>query len=153
MNSPNPSKMRELAQDLLGYEAFAGETSMPGGSATFRVYEKLRQGLGQFAGAIGFQSLASRALALARSEAPSLSAVRISEEGALVGLGQIEHQFDIDKIQAGEFPASEGEIILISCLLGLLLLFVGEPLTLSLLRITWPGATFEEFSSENRRKA
>jgi hypothetical protein len=144
-----PSKMRELVQDLLAYEAFAGETS---NSATFRVYEKLRQGLGQFAGAIGFQSLASRALTLARSEAPSLSAVRVSEEGALVGLGQIEHQFDIDKIQAGEFPASEGEIIFISHLLGLLLLFLGETLTLSLLRITWPGATFDNFSSEHGRK-
>jgi hypothetical protein len=150
---PTPSKMRELAQDLLGYEAFASETSKPGGSATFRVHEKLRQGLGQFAGVIGFQSLASRALALARSEAPSLCAVRVSEEGTLVGLGEIEHQFDIDKIQAGEFPASEGEIILISRLLGLLLLFLGEDLTLSLLRITWPGATFDDFSSENGRKA
>ena len=145
--------MRELAQDLLDYEAFAGETSKPDDSATFRVYEKLRQGLGQFAGVIGFQSLASRALALARSEAPSLSALRVSEQGALVGLDQIEHQFHIDKIQAGEFPASEGEIILISRLLGLLLLFLGEALTLSLLRVTWPGATFDNFISENGRKA
>jgi hypothetical protein len=144
--------MRELAQDLLDYEAFAGETSKPDDSATFRVYEKLRQGLGQFAGVIGFQSLASRALALARSEAPSLSALRVSEQGALVGLDQIEHQFHIDKIQAGEFPASEGEIILISRLLGLLLLFLGEALTLSLLRVTWPGATFDNFISENGRK-
>src|SRR6202041_2140011 len=140
-----PSTMRELAQDLLDYEAFAGETSKPDDSATFRVYEKLRQGLGQFAGVIGFQSLASRALALARSEAPSLSALRVSEQGALVGLDQIEHQFHIDKIQAGEFPASKGEIILISRLLGLLLLFLGEALTLSLLRITWPNATFDYF--------
>jgi hypothetical protein len=147
-----PSTMRELAQDLLDYEAFAGETSKPDDSATFRVYEKLRQGLGQFAGVIGFQSLASRALALARSEAPSLSALRVSEQGALVGLDQIEHQFHIDKIQAGEFPASEGEIILISRLLGLLLLFLGEALTLSLLRVTWPGATFDNFISENGRK-
>ena len=144
--------MRELAQDLLDYEAFAGETSKPDDSATFRVYEKLRQGLGQFAGVIGFQSLASRALALARSEAPSLSALRVSEQGALVGLDQIEHQFHIDKIQAGEFPASEGEIILISRLLGLLLLFLGEALTLSLLRVTWPGAALDDCSSENGRK-
>jgi hypothetical protein len=144
-----PSKVRELVQDLLAYEAFAGETS---NSATFRVYEKLRKGLGQFAGDIGFQSLASRALALARSEAPSLSAVQVSEEGELVGLGQIEHQFDIDKVQADEFPASEGEIIFISRLLDLLFVFLGEALTLSLLRITWPGATFDGFSSENGRK-
>jgi hypothetical protein len=145
--------MRDLAQDLLAYEAFAGETSEPADSATIRVYEKLRQGLGQFAGVAGFQSLASRALALARSEAPSLSAVRVTAEGALEGLGEIEHQFDIDKIQAGEFPAGEGEIILIARLLGLLLLLLGDALTISLLRITWPGATFDDFSSENGRTA
>jgi hypothetical protein len=146
-------KMRDLAQCLLAYEAFAGETSDPSDSATVRVYEKLRQGLGGFAGVAGFQSLASRALALARTEAPSLSAVRVSADGALEGLGEIEHQFDIDKIRAGEFPACEGGIILIARLLGLLLIFLGEALTLSLLRVTWPGATFDDCSSENGRKA
>lgn len=148
-----PPEMRDLAQRLLTYEAFESETSEPSESATVRVYEKLRQGLGKFAGVAGFQSLASRALALARTEAPSLSAVRVSAAGALQGLDEIEHQFDIDKVQAGEFPAGEGGIILITRLLGLLLIFLGEALTLSLLRITWPGAALDDFSSENGRKA
>jgi hypothetical protein len=95
-------------------------------------------------------------LALARTEAPSLSAVRVSEDGALLGLGQglgeIQHQIDIDKDRAGESPAGEGEVILIARLLGLLLLFLGEALTLSLLRITWPGAAFDNRNSENGRK-
>ena len=148
-----PPKMRDLAHRLLAYEAFAGETCEPADSATVRVYEKLRQGLGEFAGVAGFQSLASRALALARTEAPSLNAVRVSADGALHGLGKIEQRFDIDKIQAGEFPAGEGGTILIARLLGLLLLFLGEALTLSLLRVAWPGAAFEDFSFENGRKA
>jgi hypothetical protein len=113
----------------------------------------LRRGLGEFAGVAGFQSLASRALALARTEAPSLGAVQVSADGALQGLGDIEYQFDVDKVQAGEFPAGEGEIILIARLLGLLLLFLGEALTLSLLRVTWPGAAFDDCSSEKGRKA
>jgi hypothetical protein len=146
-------KMRDLAQCLLAYEAFADETSEPLGSATLRVYGKLRQGLGKFAGTAGFQSLASRALALARSEAPSLNTVRVSADGALEGLGETELQFDIDKIQAGEFPAGEGGIILIARLLSLLLIFLGEPITLRLLRVTWPGATFDDCNSENGRKA
>jgi hypothetical protein len=145
--------MRDLAQRLLAYEAFADEASDPAESATLRVYEKLRQGLGEFAGVAGFQSLASRALVLARKEAPILSAVQVTANGALQGLGEIEHQFDIDKVQAGEFPAGEGETILIARLLGLLLLFLGEALTLSLLRVTWPGADFYECSSENGGKA
>jgi hypothetical protein len=149
----NSPKMRDLAQRLLAYEAFADETSEPADSATLRVYERLRQGLGEFAGIEGFHSLASRALALARTEAPSLSAIRITANGALQGLGEIEHKFDIDKVRADEFPASEGEIVLIARLLGLLLLFLGEALTLSLLRVTWPGAALDDCDSENGRKA
>lgn len=148
-----PPKMRDLAQRLLAYEAFADETSELTDSATLRVYEKLRQGLGKLAGVAGFQSLASRALALARTEAPSLSALRVSPGGALQGLGEIEYQFDIDKVRAGEFPAGEGEIILIARLLGLLLIFLGEALTLSLLRNVWPGATFDDSSSESARES
>ncbi len=145
--------MRDLALRLLDYEAFADQTSEPAESATLRVYEKLRQGLGEFAGVAGFHSLASRALALARTEAPSLWAVRVSADGALQGLGEIEHKFDIDKVRAGEFPAGEGEVILIARLIGLLLLLLGEALTLSLLRVTWPGAAFDDCSSEKGRKA
>jgi len=145
--------MRDLTQRLLAYEAFADETSEPEDSATLRVYEKLRQGIGRFAGIAGFQSLASRALAMARTEAPSLSAVRVSADGALQGLGEIEHQFDIDKVRAGEFPAGEGGIILIARLLGLLLTFLGEPITIRLLRNAWPGAPFDDYCSEMGRKA
>jgi hypothetical protein len=150
---PTPPKMRDLADSLLAYEAFAEESSEYPDSATLRVYEKLRQGLGKFAGIAGFQSLASRALVLARTEAPGLSAVRVSTDGALQGLGEIEHQFDIDKIRAGEFPAGEGGIILIARLLGMLLLFLGEPIMLRLLRTAWPGAAFDDRSSEKGRKA
>jgi hypothetical protein len=148
-----PPKMRDLAIHLLAYEAFADKTSEHADSATLRVYEKLRQGLGKFAGTAGFQSLASRALALARTEVPSLSEVRVASDGALQGLGETEHQFDIDKVRADEFPAGEGGIILIARLLGLLLIFLGEALTLRLLRNAWPGAAFDDYSSEMGRKA
>ena len=145
--------MRDLAQRLLAYEAVAGVGSELMESTILRVYEKLRQGLGEFAGVAGFQSLASRALALARTEDPSLSALRVSEDGALQGLGETEHPIDIGKDRAGESLAGEGGIILIARLLGLLLLFLGEALTLSLLRVAWPGAAFNDFSSENGRKS
>ena len=146
-----PPKMRDLAQRLLDYEAFAGKTSEPAESATLRVYEKLRLELGEFAGVAGFQSLASRALVLAKTEAPSLNAVRVSADGEIKGLGEIEHQFEIDKIRAGEFPAGEGGIILIACLLGLLRIFLGEALTISLLQNAWPGGAFDNRNSAHGR--
>jgi hypothetical protein len=157
LDMTTPSTMRDLAQRLLDYEAFEAKASEPGESTTILVYEKLRQGLGEFAGVAGFLSLASRALALARTEAPSLSAARISADGALTGLGQVpgefECQIDNHKDQAAEQSGGEGGIILISSLLGLLLIFLGEALTLSLLRVTWPGAALDDSNSENGRKA
>jgi hypothetical protein len=149
-------EMRDLAQRLLAYEAVAAKTSEPIEFATRRVYEKLRLGLSEFAGVAGFQMLASRALALTRTEAPSLSAVRISLDGSLLGLGQgleeVEHQTNIDKDRASESRADEGGIILIARILGLLRTFLGETLTLSLLRATWPGTALDNCNSENGRK-
>jgi len=149
--------MRDLAHRLLRYEAGAGENSEPIDSPTLRVYEKLRQGLGEFAGVAGFQSLASRALALARTQAPSLSAARISADGSLQGVGQGPHDFecqiDNDKDRAAEYAAGDAGIILITRLLGLLLIFLGEALTLSLLRVKWPGAALDDCNSENGRNA
>jgi len=147
-----PPEMRDLAHRLLTYEADAGKTSEPVESATLRVYEKLRQSLGVFAGAAGFQSLASRALALARSEAPSLSAARVTADGSLQGLGGFQHSIENEKERAAGHPAGEGGFVLIACLLGLLLNFLGEALTFSLLRNAWPGAAFDNRNSENGRK-
>ena len=140
--------MRDLAHRLLTYEAGSGKNSEPIESPTLRVYQKLRQSLGEFIGVAGFCSLASRALALARPEAPSLNAAQVSGDGALQGLSEIETQIGMNKD-----PAGEGGIILISNLLGLLLIFLGEPLTLSLLRVAWPGAALDDGNSENGRKA
>jgi hypothetical protein len=148
-----PPEMRALAHRLLAYEAAAGKASEPMESETFRVYEKLRESLGAFAGAAGFQSLASRALALARSEAPGLSAARVAADGSLQGLGEIETQINMDKDRAGEYPVGGGGTILIAHLLGLLIMFLGETLTLSLLRGAWLGATFDHRSSGNGRES
>jgi hypothetical protein len=97
-------------------------------------------------GVAGFQSLASRALTLATPEAPSLSEARVTADGILQGLGEIETQIDIDK-------AGEAEIILIARLLGLLRVFLGEALTLSLLRDAWPGEAFDDRNAGNGREA
>jgi hypothetical protein len=138
--------MQDLAHRLLTYEAGLGKTSELMESPATRVYEKLRQSLGEFVGTAGFQSLASRALSLARPGTPSLNAVRITEDGTLQGLGEIENQFDIDKD-----PAGNGGIILVSRLLGLLRIFLGEALTLSLLRNAWPGEVFDDRNSAHGR--
>ena len=135
----NLREMRDLAQLLLTYEANARNPSDPERSTTLRVYEKLRQSLVELAGTAGFQSLASRALTLARSEAPSLSAVRVAAEGNLQGMSVTELPIDFDKDQF-----HEGGVILLSRLLGLLLIFLGEALTMNLIRSVWPDAALDD---------
>jgi len=148
-----PPGMRDLAQCLLSYESVAGKTSDPEEPATLRVYEKLRQSLVAFAGVDGFQSLASRALVLARAAAPSLSETRVTADGSLLGLDRFKPLDDIDKDQVSEYLAGEGGVMLIAHFLGLLLILLGETLTLSLLRNAWPSATFDDRNLENGRKA
>ena len=127
---------RDLARRLLDFEAAAGAASTPMESKGIRVYEKLRQSLCAFAGVAGFHSIASRALTLTKSHAPSLSAVQVLADGSLQGLGDIEQ---IDHCQAGE-----GFVVLIAELLELLLVFIGESLTLSLVRNVWPDIAIDD---------
>ena len=120
------SKTRDLARNLVTSEADANTTSLHTEPATVRVYERLRRQLGPPMGVDGFQALASRALALAKSQSPRLSAVQVTANGALRGLGEVECHTDAD-------DAGEAGIILIAQLLGLFLTFLGEATTLRLI--------------------
>jgi hypothetical protein len=141
-------EMRDLAQRLLHYEANAGNTSEPVESATLRVYEKLRGNLCVLVGVAGFQALASRALTLARSEVPGLGAVQVAADGKLEGICEIEPRMKAD----GKWIDEEG-VILISSLLGLLHMFLGEALTMNLVLNVWPDVAFDDGNLRNGRKA
>jgi hypothetical protein len=119
-----PKKTRELARSLVASEADATAAALHTEPATVRVYEALRRQLGAPVGADGFQALASRALALARSEAPGLSGVQVTANGSLRGLGEVESHADED---------GEAGITLIAQLIGLFLTFLGEATTLRLI--------------------
>jgi hypothetical protein len=120
-----PPQTRDLAQRLLAHENAAGKTSEPMEFAAFRVCDTLRPPLCALAGVAGFRSLLSRALTLARAEAPSLSAVQVAADGSLQGLDELRPQTDTDQ-------AREAGVILITHLLGLLVRVVGEAMTLQL---------------------
>jgi hypothetical protein len=59
----------------------------------------------------------------------------------------------MDKDRGGDYQAGEGGVILIARLLGLLQVFLGEALTLTLLRHTWPAIAFNDRNAGNRRKS
>ena len=142
----SPTLSRNLAWRLLAYEAAGGRNSEPTESAAFRVCEKLRRPLCSLAGVAGFRSLLSRALALARAEDPSLSGVRVGADGSLKGLHELGPQKDKDM-------SEEGGALLIAQLLGLLLTFIGEGLTLRMVQDVWPESTFDDRDSGKEGKA
>jgi hypothetical protein len=119
-------KTRELARSLVAREAGSRTGSLQTEPASVRVYERLRRQLGAPVGTDSFQSLATRALTLARSESPRLNAVKVMANGGLLGLGEAESQTSSEE---------EGEvgIILIAQLLGLFLTLLGESTTLRLI--------------------
>jgi hypothetical protein len=117
------SDTRALAEQLIALEARSLSVSAAETVATCRVCEKLRHPLVTLTGVAGFSSLLSRALTLAKREAPALSGVEVKPDGSLEGM-------------AGE--GTEAESILVGCLLSLLFTFIGEILTMRLLHDVWP---------------
>ena len=114
---------RELAQRLLAFEAVEAGTANADTHAVGRVCDKLRRPLTTLAGAAGFRSLLSRALTLAKQESPLLGALEVKSDGSLQGLH-------------GE--AAQSGAVLIAQLIGLMITFIGESLTLRLLHDVWP---------------
>ena len=85
--------------------------------------------LAKFVGVAGFCSLQSRALAMAKAEVPSLATVHLRSDGSLEGF---------DRIEQTQEP--EAGVIVMAQLLGLLVTFIGEPLTLRIVRDAWPDS-------------
>jgi hypothetical protein len=128
-----PPAIRDFARRLIALEAARDEPPVVGAREAVRVCEKLRRPLARLAGVAGFRSLMSRALALAKDEVSSLAAVQVRADGSLEGLDAAGPDRD-----AG--AGGEGGVVVVAQLLGLLVTFIGEPLTLRLVRDAWPDA-------------
>lgn len=139
------SKKKEFAKRLLAYETRAGKSTGANGSAAFCVCDKLRLPLSQLAGVAGFRSLLSRALAIAQEEAQWLKAVHVKADGSLEALPEAEAQLSENEI-------ARGEVILIAQLIGLLVMFIGEALTLRIVQEVWPEAAFKDMNSKPEKK-
>ena len=133
MNAATPP-VRNLALWLLAQEAVEGEPFENVDSA-FRVCGKLGESLSTLAGAVGYRSLISRALTLARKETPLLEKVQVKADGSLEWTGTVD-------LQQGTDEAASGGAVLVAQLLALLFTFIGPALTLRLLRDLWPDAPF-----------
>lgn len=146
------SRTKNLARQILDLEAAHGsaldrtrrdneasaktpnELREASGIVAVHVIEKLCARMIKLAGVQGFQTLLSRALTLAKAEAPALSTVHVRPDGTLQGFDGMASSLEPEvQKQAGT--------ILVAHLLELLVTFIGEPLTLHLVRDVWPDAS------------
>jgi hypothetical protein len=122
-----------LAQRLVAEERRAERNAEKRHLAGFNVCEKLRPTLRSFTGSAGHHALLSRALALARAEAPLLAQVQIKPDGSIAVSAEGEGRLATDAgARAGSALAEQ--------LVGLLVNFIGEALTLRLVHDVWPKA-------------
>jgi hypothetical protein len=133
-----PSEVRRLAQRLIGNGT--RDTSPTNSPSNFSeitpfavptTFETLRLSLSKTVGIVGFQALLARSLALAKQEVLWLKTVEVNEDGSLQGLMEAAQLQEADS-------AEEGCVIILTQILKLLVTFVGEDLTLLLIRDSWP---------------
>jgi hypothetical protein len=125
MNRAAP-KLRIYAERLIAYEMSRNASSKSKPTAAFVVIEKLSPHFGALMGAAGFRALLSRALVLANAEVAWLRELHVTADGSVEGLNELEAQANPEEV-------SNAGIVLLARLLGLLVTFIGEDLTLQLL--------------------
>ena len=124
-------QMRDFAEHLIAYETGRIKSSETKPPVAMLVVEKLRPHLANLMGKAGFRALLSRSLALASTDVPWLRAVHVKSDGSFEGLDELE-------AQVGPDDFFEGRVVLLAQMLGLLEAFIGEKLTLHLVREVWP---------------
>ncbi|MDB6175665.1 MAG: hypothetical protein JWL59_4976 [Chthoniobacteraceae bacterium] len=130
---------RNLAVHLIAYETEENKLSEDGLPAVFHVCETLRPHLATLMGKAGFRAILSRAIAVAGAEIPWLAAMQVTPEGSLGGWDKPETQ-----VHSEEF--TEGCVLFVAQLLGLLIAFIGDSLTLRLVRDVWPQLSLENLN-------
>ena|ERR1039457_1147160 len=124
-------EMRKFAKRLIVCETNGNKSSATKSPAAFPIPAKLRPQLTTLVGNGGFRALLSRALVLAQADVPWLRAVTVKTDGTLGGLEKIHAQL-------APYELLEGRIVLLAELVGLMIAFIGESLTLRLVREVWP---------------
>jgi hypothetical protein len=120
----------ERAKRLLALEGDSGNSSVECAAAAWKLYEKLNARLTPLLGSAGVQALFVRSAKLAQAEFASLAEVATPD--GMKKLGAV--------LQALE-PAEANEVAatLFSTFLELMTTFIGERLTVLILRSAWPA--------------
>lgn len=128
--------IHELAQQLISLEKSRLDVPKSDLDAAIKVCERLSKPFSRLAGPAGYASFLSRSLALAKLELPGIGKLGIGKDGSLIRCNPpSQQQSDVEDTATG--------LVLIRTLLGLLVTFIGEPLTLTVLLDAWPDESFD----------
>ena len=126
---------RDLARRFLAEEIGHRQDPEALPAAGEQVFQKLCVRLAKLVTATGSHALLARALYLARAEFPFLAGVRAGTVPDTCLDGLRESLQGVEPAQAGD-----GLVAVLTNMIGLLVTFIGEDLTLRLVRDVWPGA-------------
>ena len=147
MNAVTPAQ-RDLALWLL--EAEMGDARAPEAllDAAERTCQKLCRRLAMLVTVVGYRALLARALHLARGEFPFLDGVRAgaTDSACFDGLRTKTEGIDPAMLRAALTTV-------LASVIGLLTTFIGEDLTLRLVRDVWPDAPFGRTSAGQAEEA
>lgn len=142
-----PPEARVLARRLLRVESGGREEPEALAAAIDRAAARLRGRLAGLVGQHGYAALCGRAVRLAQREAPHLAGVTYDARppGGLRGT----HEFVL--ANAGD-PAAAGDALasILAQLIGLLIAFIGQDLTVRLIHETWPELARGDAGPEGR---
>ena len=136
---------RELAERLVARETGGKRSPETNAPPAAYVCDKLRPYLATLMGSAGCHALLSRALAVANADEAWLRTVHIKTDGSLGGLEQPEAPVSAEEM-------TEGSVVLVSQLLSLLMAFIGESLTVRMVRELWPELLISDLNFDREDK-
>lgn len=130
MNRATPP-LRDIASRIILHESERSRALETDPPAELQIPERLRPHLTTLMGSGGYRALLMRSLALASPGIPWMRSISISVDGSVEGFIPL-----VETLSSGEIY--EGKVELGAQLIGLLVAFIGEKLTLQLLGEVWP---------------
>jgi hypothetical protein len=117
--------IREMARQLIEFEADNAKRSNQQSNAIIIVTNKLRLYLTKLTGTLGVNALFSRALTISKTQVQTLRDIEVLPDGTLQGLENVSED-------------SDAATIIVAELLCLLITFIGISLTIHMLHDIWP---------------
>ena len=142
MTAPGNAALRQLALKVLAQHAGSAASAETLAAAAHRAYEDLARVSVPLIGQVGVDALTGRALHLAQREYPWLVDTREPKQ-AKEPFAQVI--FCLERQDPA--VATEAAWAVFAIFTGLLVTFIGEPLTARLLRKAWPDA-FSDATTE-----